>query len=155
MAHRTIAMGAKKSIAIVAHDNKKEDLLEWADFNRAVLAGHNLIATGTTAQLLVDRLGFKVTMLESGPLGGDQQIGARISEGNIDVVIFFWDPLEAQPHDADVKALLRIAAVWNIPVASDRSSADFLVSSSLIDQPYTRIVPDYSNYRKGQREPLD
>ena len=148
MAHQLIAMAAKKNIAMIAHDSKKEDLLEWAEFNRTLLAGHNLLATGTTGESLAKRLGLDITIFESGPLGGDQQIGARISEGTIDVMIFFWDPLESQPHEPDVKALLRIAVVWNIPVASDRSAADFIISSTLIGQPYQRLVPDYSGYRR-------
>jgi methylglyoxal synthase len=142
-----IAMGVKKKIALVAHDNKKEELLEWAEFNCKLLAEHSLFATGTTGEVLKRNLRLDVTTLECGPLGGDQQIGARISEGKIDVVIFFWDPLEPQPHDSDLKALLRIAAVWNIPVACDRSSADFMISSSLIGKVYQRLVPDYSEYR--------
>lgn len=142
-------MAVRKNIALVAHNSKKKDLLEWAEFNCGLLVGHNLFATGTTGRLLANRLALKVISLESGPLGGDQQIGARVSEGTIDMVIFFWDPLEAQPHDSDVKALLRIAAVWNIPVASDRSSADFMISSSLMSQTYSRLVPDYSTYKRG------
>ena len=140
-------MKAKKKIALVAHDNKKQDLFDWVKFNRDLLAEHDLYATGTTGKVLRDRLGLNITNLESGPLGGDQQIGARISEGEIDFVIFFWDPLEPQPHDPDVKALLRIAVVWNIPVACNRASADFMISSPLMSGVYERIVPDYSKYR--------
>lgn len=147
MLHKTIAMTARKKIALVAHDNKKEELFEWAKFNCKLLAGHSLYATGTTCQVLKNKLGLEVTALESGPLGGDQQIGSRISEGQIDFVIFFWDPLEPQPHDTDVKALLRIAVVWNIPVACNRASADFLISSPLMSSTYERLVPDYSKYR--------
>jgi len=147
MVHRTIAMTARKKIALVAHDNKKEELFEWAKFNCKLLAGHSLYATGTTGQVLKNKLGLEVTALESGPLGGDQQIGSRISEGQIDFVIFFWDPLEPQPHDTDVKALLRIAVVWNIPVACNRASADFIISSPLMSSTYERLVPDYSKYR--------
>ena len=147
MAQNTIEMGRGKKIALVAHDNKKEELFEWAKCNCKLLAEHSLYATGTTGQLLKSRLGLNVTRLESGPLGGDQQIGSRISEGQIDFVIFFSDPLEPQAHDADVKALLRIAVVWNIPVACNRASADFIISSPLMSTVYERLVPDYSKYR--------
>jgi methylglyoxal synthase len=143
----TIAMRRNKKIALVAHDNKKEELFEWAKFNCKLLAEHSLYATGGTGRLLKSRLGLNVTRLESGLLGGDQQIGSRISEGQIDFVIFFSDPLEPQPHDADVKALLRIAVVWNIPVACNRASADFIISSPLMSTVYERKVPDYSKYR--------
>jgi methylglyoxal synthase len=132
---------------LVAHDNKKQELFEWVKRNCKVLAEHSLYATGATGQLLKSGLGLNVTRLESGPLGGDQQIGSRISEGQIDFVIFFSDPLEPQAHDADVKALLRIAVVWNIPVACNRASADFIISSPLMSTVYERLVPDYSNYR--------
>src|SRR6266545_1249451 len=147
MKDKTIAMAEQKTIAIVAHDNKKQDLLEWAKFNREGLSGHLLIATGTTGRLLQMELDLPVTRLQSGPLGGDQQIGAKISQGEIDVLIFFWDPLEPHPHDPDVKALLRIAVVWNIPIACNRASADFLISSSLMPQEYQRLVPDYEGHR--------
>ena len=147
MNYRIVPLAPRKKIALVAHDNKKEDLFDWAKLNYDLLAKHDLYATGTTGKLLHQKLGMEITSLESGPLGGDQQIGARIAEGSIDFVIFFWDPLEQQPHDPDVKALLRIAMVWNIPVACDRSSADFLISSPLMSQTYDRKVPDYSVYR--------
>ena len=147
MMQNTITMRRNKKIVLVAHDNKKEELFEWVTFNCKLLAEHSLYATGTTGQLLKSRLGLNVTHLESGPLGGDQQIGSRISEGQIDFVIFFSDPLEPQPHDADVKALLRIAVVWNIPVACNRASADFIISSPLMSAVYERKVPDYSKYR--------
>lgn len=140
------AMSTKKRIALVAHDNKKNDLLEWARYNKVSLAKHELIATGTTGRLIEEELDVKVEKLKSGPLGGDQQLGAKISEGKIDVLIFFWDPLEPQPHDPDVKALLRIAVVWNIPVACDRASADFIFSSHLMSEMYVRRVPDYSEH---------
>jgi methylglyoxal synthase len=133
----------KKSIALVAHDNKKRDLLEWATYNRDLLVEHQLYATGTTGSLLEQALATPIIKLQSGPLGGDQQIGAKISEGLIDFVIFFWDPLEPHPHDPDVKALLRIAVVWNIPVACNRASADYMISSPLMDEPYERIRPDF------------
>jgi methylglyoxal synthase len=141
-------MGACKRIALVAHDAKKQELLEWAAFNRELLAEHHLISTGTTGTLLEQALGLPFEKLESGPLGGDQQIGARISQGEIDLLIFFWEPLEALSHDPDIKALLRIAVVWNIPVACDRASADFLISSPLLVGDYERLVPDYTNYRR-------
>jgi len=147
MKNKTVTMAEQKTIAIVAHDNKKQDLLAWAKFNREGLSGHKLIATGTTGKLLQTELDIPVTRLQSGPLGGDQQIGAKMSEGEIDVLIFFWDPLEPHPHDPDVKALLRIAVVWNIPIACNRASADFLISSSLMPQAYQRLVPDYEGYR--------
>lgn len=120
------------SIALIAHDNKKTDLLEWAKYNREVLSKHKLFATGTTGQILKTALSLDINLFKSGPLGGDQQIGAKIAEGEINMVIFFWDPLEPHSHDVDVKALLRIAVVYNVPIACNRSSADFLVSSSLM-----------------------
>ena len=140
---RKICMDTKKKIVLVAHDNKKPDLLEWADFNKDLLAKHKLFATGTTGALLQKELGLEVERLQSGPLGGDQQIGAKITDGDIDFMIFFWDPLEPMPHDTDVKALLRIAVVWNIPVACNRSSADFIISSPLMSEEYERLVPEY------------
>jgi len=143
----TRTMNEKKNIALVAHDNKKPDLLEWADYNRGRLSTHELYATGTTGRLLQDKIGFDINRLQSGPLGGDQQLGARIAEGTIDILIFFWDPLEPMPHDPDVKALLRIAAVWNVPIACTRATADFLFSSPLMQDEYERPVEDLSDYQ--------
>lgn len=147
MHHKEVIMQPDKRIALVAHDHKKADLVAWAKFNRDLLAHHRVYATGTTGLLLEKELGFPIIKLQSGPLGGDQQIGAKIVEGEIDFLIFFWDPLEPQPHDPDVKALLRMAVVWNIPIACDRASADFMISSPLMDQSYRRLVPDYTAYR--------
>ena len=136
-------LGRARRIALVAHDNKKPELLEWARFNRELLAQHELYATGTTGHVIEEDLGLEVHKFHSGPLGGDQQIGARIAEGEIDCLIFFWDPLEPQPHDPDVKALLRIAVVWNVPVACNRASADFIISSPLLSLGYVRLLPEY------------
>jgi methylglyoxal synthase len=141
-------MKPRKRIALVAHDNKKKDLIEWAVFNKAVLSRHELFATGTTGNLLEDKLDRPVKKLLSGPIGGDQQIGAMIAEGHIDILIFFWDPMEAQPHDSDVKALLRVAIAWNIIVANDRATADFILTSPLMLNEYAAQVPDYSTYLK-------
>lgn len=138
---------ARKRIALVAHDHKKDDLLDWAIYNREALAQHELYGTGTTGRLLSEHLKLDVTRLLSGPLGGDQQIGAMIAEGRIDVLIFFWDPMEALPHDPDIKALLRLGVVWNIPIACDRSSADFLLTSPLMHANYTPVTEDYSIYQ--------
>ncbi|MEO1023683.1 MAG: methylglyoxal synthase [Bacteroidota bacterium] len=137
-------MTLKKDIALIAHDHRKLDLLDWAEFNRDVLAQHRLYGTGTTGSLAAERLDLPVKTFKSGPLGGDLQIGSAIIDNDIDIMIFFWDPLSAQPHDVDVKALLRICMVYNIPLACNRSSADFLISSSLMDEPYERFLVDYS-----------
>lgn len=148
MIFRKVAMPARKRIALVAHDGQKQNLLEWAKYNRGTLAAHDIWATGTTGSMMETALGLPVSKLLSGPLGGDQQIGAMIVEGKIDFLIFFWDPLEPQPHDPDVKALLRMAVVWNIPTACDRATADFVISSPLLDTAYERRVPDYAAYRR-------
>jgi methylglyoxal synthase len=140
------AVGRRKRIGLVAHDNKKRDLIEWSRYNRMLLEGHDLVATGTTGTLLEDALGVGIEKLQSGPLGGDQQLGALIADGDVDLLVFFWDPLEPQPHDPDVKALLRIAVVWNIPIACNRASADYMISSPLMTSDYVRAVPDYGPY---------
>ncbi len=139
-------LDSKKRIALVAHDNKKPDLIAWAIWNRAVLANHTIYATGTTGNLLEQALDIPIHKLMSGPLGGDQQIGAKIAEGEIDFLIFFWDPLEPQPHDPDVKALIRIAVLWNIPVACNRASADYLISSPLLSGEYQNLLPNYDTH---------
>ncbi len=139
-------IGKRKRIALVAHDNKKKDLIEWAIHNSLELAKHELIATGTTGKLIEEQLDRPVTKMLSGSLGGDQQIGAMIAEGKIDVLIFFWDPMQAQPHDSDVKALLRLGVAWNILLACDRATADFIFTSPLMQQEYETIIPDYSSY---------
>lgn len=149
-------MSKRKNIALVAHDKKKQDMVEWVRWNKAVLTPHVLICTGTTGKLIQETLiaekhnlphmDFEVVRLKSGPLGGDQQLGAMIAEGKIDVLIFFWDPMSQQPHDVDVKALLRIAVLYNIPTASNRTSADFLISSPLFESEYKPIVKDYNEY---------
>ena len=141
---KVISMGTRKRIALVAHDNRKQDLLEWARYNRGTLADHELYATGTTGKMITDKLDLEVTRLLSGPLGGDQQIGAMISEGALDFMIFFWDPLEPLPHDPDVKALLRIAVLYNLPTACNRSTADFMISSPLMLEEYERRQIDYA-----------
>lgn len=147
-----------KTIALVAHDNRKQDLIEWIEWNYSILIGHKIVCTGTTGKLVEDAIRKKLTevressgefhivKLRSGPLGGDQQLGAMIAEGKIDFVIFLWDPMQPHPHDVDVKALLRIAVLYNIPIACNRATADFMISSPLIDQPYQPVVKDYSDY---------
>ena len=139
---------ARKRIAIVAHDNKKDDLIDWAVYNRTVLIQHELYGTGTTGKMVSDALGVPVKRMLSGPLGGDMQPGALIAEGKIDALIFFWDPMEAQPHDPNIKALHRLGVVWNVPFAGSRSSADFLLTSPLMHEVYEARLPDYNNYIK-------
>jgi len=150
MSHKKIIMKKKKNIALIAHDERKQDLLDWVKFNKGTLSQHNLFGTGTTGSLIAKEVGLNVTRFRSGPLGGDQQVGAKISEGEIDFLIFFWDPLESHPHDPDVKALLRIAVVWNIPIACNRATADFLISSHLLSEEYERQAIDYSTRYKRE-----
>jgi methylglyoxal synthase len=146
MPAKRTAPPATKKIALIAHDHRKRDLIEWARFNRGTLSKHALFATGTTGRVLAEELDLPVTRLQSGPIGGDQQIGAMIVDGAIDFLIFFWDPLEPQPHDPDVKALLRLAVVWNIPAACNRATADYMISSPLMSSDYERLVPNYEGY---------
>ena len=140
---KIVTLPSKKRIALVAHDARKNDLLEWVKFNRGTLSEHILFGTGTTGLLIAEKTGLPIHRFKSGPLGGDQQVGAKIAEGEIYFLIFFWDPLEPQPHDPDIKALLRLAVLYNIPTASNRSSADYLISSPFMNQPYSKIEPDY------------
>jgi len=141
-------MKSRKTIALVAHDHRKSELADWTRFNAGTLLDHGLVCTGTTGRLIAETLGPKatITRLKSGPLGGDQQLGAMIAEGRVDVLVFFWDPMEPVPHDVDVKALLRIAVVYNIPVACNRSTADFLISSPLLEQNYEPRVKNFDEY---------
>lgn len=150
IADSVIPMRPKKNIALIAHDHRKLDLLDWAEYNSEKLSHHNLFGTGTTGSMASERLNQPVYTFKSGPLGGDLQIGSAIINNEIDLMIFFWDPLQAQPHDVDVKALLRIAVVYNIPIASNRSSADFLISSPLMETPYDRFIVDYSKRFKKE-----
>jgi methylglyoxal synthase len=142
MAFRSVITDRRKRIALIAHDNMKRDILEWATYNRGTLGRHELFATGTTGGMMVAELGLPVHRFRSGPLGGDQQVGAGVAEGRIDFIIFFWDPLAPHPHDVDVKALLRLAVVYNVPIACNRATADFLLSSPLMDEEYERRLPD-------------
>ena len=141
----SLTIGQQKNIALIAHDGKKRDMLDWCDWNKEILAKHFLCGTGTTAQMITDRTGLPVRGFNSGPLGGDQQIGAKIVEGTIDFIVFFSDPLSAQPHDVDVKALLRIALVYDIPIATNRASADFMITSPLMVEEYEHQVINFSN----------
>jgi methylglyoxal synthase len=142
-----VLMEQEKNIVLVTHDNKKRDLVEWAKYNRDLLVHHKVYATGTTGRILERELGVEITKIQSGPPGGDQQLGAKIADGEIDFLIFFRDPLGWQPHDPDVKALLRMAVVWNIPIACNRATPDFMIWSPLMDGEYDRLVPDYDGYR--------
>ena len=139
-------IAAKKRIALVAHDNRKQGLIAWCQKHRGILEQHQLLGTGTTGTQIEASTGMPVEKLFSGPMGGDQQLGAKICQGDVDILIFFWDPFEPMPHDPDVKALLRIAAVWNIPVACNASSADMMIHSALMSQSFAREVPDYQGY---------
>lgn len=150
-------MEETKNIALVAHDNRKKDLIEWIEWNYTSIIKHKLVCTGTTGKMVElalkkklenEDMDFHIIKLKSGPLGGDQQLGAMISEGKIDVIIFLWDPMQPHPHDVDVKALLRIAVLYNVPIACNRATADFIISSSLINQKYTPVVKDYESYIK-------
>lgn len=142
----------RKKIALIAHDNKKRELIEWSKFNSGIMEENSIYATGTTGRMLEQELGIKVTCLKSGPLGGDQQIGSLIADGVIDMLIFFWDPLEPLPHDQDIKALLRLAVVWNIPVACNRATADFIFASPLMFGDYKRKMPDFQDYNNRKIE---
>ncbi len=142
----TRTMHKSKHIALVAHDHCKDELLRWVKENREKLARHTLYATGTTGHLVHKETQLPITSMISGPMGGDQQIGALISEGKIDILVFFWDPLNSVPHDPDVKALLRIASVWNIPIATNRASAKFIFASNLVDEEVNIEIPDYQAY---------
>jgi methylglyoxal synthase len=151
MPHRSRLMSVRKRIALIAHDNCKADLLDWAHYNRETLSAHELYATGTTGRILSAQLGLDITYFRSGPLGGDQQVGAAIVEGKIDFVIFFWDPLEPHSHDVDVKALLRIAVVYNVPIACNRATADFMLSSPLMREDYRRpLAVDDDGARRSE-----
>lgn len=144
IAHGSKVMKKQKRIALIAHDHRKSDLIDWCEFNAGSLSKHKLFGTGTTGTMIADQVGLDVEAFNSGPLGGDLQIGAAISENRINMMIFFWDPLQAQPHDVDVKALLRIGVLYNIPIANNRASADFMISSDLMDEEYDRFLVDYS-----------
>ena len=145
-------IGKQKHIALIAHDSKKQELVEWVDANKDILKGHFLCGTGTTARLVVDKTGLPVKAYNSGPLGGDLQVSSRIVEGAIDFVVFFWDPLESQPHDPDVKALLRIAVVYDIPVATNKATADFMITSKFMNKEYIRNVINYNKVIQGRLE---
>ena len=148
--YKTFTFPTKKRIALVAHDSRKKDMLDWATYNKGSLEKHELFATGTTGTILSSELGLKIKLFKSGPLGGDQQIGAKISEHEIEIVIFLWDPLMSHPHEPDIQALQRIATVHNVVLACDRSTADFVISSPLMQKEYEKVVLDYEAIRKAQ-----
>lgn len=150
----TMTIGKQKKIALIAHDGKKQEMLDWCEANKEILQKHKLCGTGTTARMITERVGISVKGYNSGPLGGDQQIGAKIVEGQVNMVIFFSDPLAAQPHDPDVKALLRIAQVYDIPIANNKATADFLLHSSLMDQEYFHEIENFKNAVKKRAETL-
>lgn len=150
----TLTIGRQKNIALIAHDGKKQELLDWCDWNKEILQSHFLCGTGTTAKMITNRTGLPVRGFNSGPLGGDQQIGARIVEGGVDMVVFFSDPLTAQPHDPDVKALLRIALVYDIPIATNHASADFMITSPLMTDEYHRKVQNFHKSVQNRAETL-
>jgi len=155
MKKRSSPLPSQKRIALVAHDGRKKDLLDWVKFNKTTLSKHFLYGTGTTGRIIAEATDLPIKTLISGPLGGDQQIGAMIAEGKLDMLVFFWDPLEQQPHDPDVKALLRIAVLYNIPTASNRATADFIISSHLLSDNYERILPDYQQRLDHAKDDYD
>jgi len=150
----TLTLGKQKNIALIAHDGKKQEMLDWCEWNKEILSKHFLTGTGTTARMITERIGLPVRILNSGPLGGDQQIGAKIVEGVIDFLVFFTDPLTAQPHDTDIKALLRIALVYDIPIATNRASADFMITSPLMSDEYQRQVMNFHHAAQQRAETL-
>ncbi|MGE4517970.1 MAG: methylglyoxal synthase [Desulfobacteraceae bacterium] len=155
MEYKKSAFPEKKKIALIAHDAKKDEMISWVKSNRKILLENELYATGTTGGIIEKELGIKIRRMQSGPLGGDLQIGALISEQKIDILVFFWDPLEAQPHEPDIRALLRLAVLWNIPAATNTATADFIFSSPLFSGKYTRIVPDYETYQKNREAKIE
>ncbi len=150
----TMTIGKQKNIALIAHDGKKQEMIEWCDENKDILARHFLCGTGTTARMIADKTGLPVRAYNSGPLGGDQQIGAKIVEGKVDLVIFFSDPFTAQPHDPDVKALLRIASVYDIPIANTRATADFMIRSEYMDREYDHRIINFDKQVKERAKNL-
>ena len=149
-----LTLGKQKNIALIAHDGKKKEMLDWCEWNKEILSKHFLSGTGTTARMITDRIGLPVRIFNSGPLGGDQQIGAKIVEGVLDFIVFFSDPLTAQPHDTDIKALLRIALVYDVPIATNRSSADFMITSPLMNEEYQRQIINFHHAAQKRAEEL-
>ncbi|WKY44311.1 methylglyoxal synthase [Eubacteriaceae bacterium ES2] len=150
--YKSVTIAKTKKIALIAHDGKKPELLSWVQKNKEILQGHFLCGTGTTGRLIQEKTGLPVEIYQSGPLGGDQQIGARIVDGKIHMMIFLWDPLEAQPHDPDIKALLRIASVYDIPVANNLATADFILHSKFMDEEYVHWIEDFEKQAKNRAE---